>query len=100
MCRLSNREVSFICINGAAAADAAALCCYCCCISFCYLDTVCGFTTEHLDLIHYNYTVRCCATCERVFVYKALRVAGRSALPPATLAQNEEWIGMTDMCSK
>ena len=53
MCRLSNREVSFICIHSAAAAVAAAVCCYYCCFSFCYLDTVSGFT-EYLDLIDYN----------------------------------------------
>ena len=36
-------------------------------------DTVCGFTTEYLDLIDYNlYTVRCCTTYEYVFVYTCL----------------------------
>ena len=36
-------------------------------------DTVCGFTTEYLDLIDYNlYTVRCCTTYEHVFVYTCL----------------------------
>ena len=36
------------------------VCCYHCCFSFCYVDTVCGFVTEYLDLIDYNYcTVRC-----------------------------------------
>ena len=55
----------------AAAATAAALSryYYCCCFSFCYLDTVWSFTTEYLDLIDYNYTVRCCTTYEYVFVY-------------------------------
>ena len=37
------------------------------------MDTVCGFTTEYLDLIDYNYyTVRCCKTYEYVFVYTCL----------------------------
>ena len=56
-CRLSNREVSFIYIHSAAgaAAAAAALCCFTVYFSFCYVDTVCGFTTEYLDLIDYNY---------------------------------------------
>ena len=53
-------------------AAAAALCRCCCCSSF-YVDTVCGFTTNYLDLIDYNYqvryTVRCCTTYEYVFVY-------------------------------
>ena len=41
--------------------------------SFCYVGTVCGFATEHLDLIDYNYyTVRCCTTFEYVFVYTCL----------------------------
>ena len=30
---------------------------------------MCGFTTEYLDPINYNYTVRCCTTYEYVFVY-------------------------------
>ena len=56
-CRKSNREVSFIYIHSAAgaAAAAAALCCFTVYFSFCYVDTVCGFTTEYLDLIDYNY---------------------------------------------
>ena len=45
------------------------VCCYNCCFSFRYLDTVCGFTTEYLDLIDYNYTVRCCTMYEYVFAY-------------------------------
>ena len=54
----------------AAAATAAALSrYYCCCFSFCYLDTVWSFTTEYLDLIDYNYAVRCCTTYEYVLVY-------------------------------
>ena len=44
-------------------------CCYCSCFSFCYVDTVCGFTTEYLELIDHNYTVRCSPTYECVFVY-------------------------------
>ena len=40
--------------------------------SFCYVDTVCGFTTEYLDLIHYKHdAVRCCTTYEYV-VYTCL----------------------------
>ena len=55
------------------------LLCYCCCFSFCHVDTVCGFTTEYLDLIDYNYTVRGCTTYEYVFVYKnSLRMGVRS----------------------
>ena len=42
---------------------------YCCCFSFCYVDTVCGFTTEYLDLllIYCNYTVRCCTMYDCIF---------------------------------
>ena len=46
--------------------------CYYCFFSFCYVDTVCGFTAEYLDLVHYNYVVRCCTTYEYVFVYSCL----------------------------
>ena len=53
--------------------------CYYCFFSFCYVDTVCGFTAEYLDLIDCNYytvhlidcnyyTVRC-TTYGYVFVY-------------------------------
>ena len=33
------------------------------------LGTVCGFTIGCLNLIDYNYTVRCCTTYEYVFAY-------------------------------
>ena len=34
---------------------------------------MCGFAIEYLDLIDWNYyTVRCCTTCEYVFVYTCL----------------------------
>ena len=58
-CRLSNGEVSFICIHSAAAAAAAALCVFITvgCFSFCYVDTVCGFITEYLYLRDYYYTL-------------------------------------------
>ena len=40
------------------------------CFSYLFLlGIVCGFTTGYLDLIDYNYTVRCCTTYEYVFVY-------------------------------
>ena len=51
-----NREVSFICIHS-------------CFFSFCYVDTMCGFTTEYQHLINYKYTVRCYTTYEYLFVY-------------------------------
>ena len=45
------------------------VCYYSCRFSFRYVDTVCGFTPEYLDLIDYKYyTVRCCTTWEYVFV--------------------------------
>ena len=37
--------------------------------SFYCINTVFGFTTEYLDLINCNYTVRCYTTYEYVFVY-------------------------------
>ena len=65
---MGNREVSFIYI--------VLLCVlFLLFFSFCYVDTVCGFTTEYLDLIDYNYnyyTVRCGTTYEYVFVYTCL----------------------------
>ena len=36
--------------------------------SFCYVDTVCGFTIDYLDLMDYMHTVRCWTTYEYVFV--------------------------------
>ena len=51
-CRLINREVSFICIHSAAAAAGAARVLIL--LFLCDVDTVCGFTTEYLDLIHSN----------------------------------------------
>ena len=40
---------------------------------FCYVDTVCGFTSEYLDLVDYIYfTVRCCTTYEYALVYTCL----------------------------
>ena len=50
--------------------------------SFCYVDTVCGFTTEYLHLIDYNYTARCCTTYEYIFVYTyhVLLLPGAAAL--------------------
>ena len=53
-CRLSNREVSFISILCAAGAAAAAALCVVMTtfsLTFCYVDIVCGFTTEYVDLI-------------------------------------------------
>ena len=51
-------------------------CCRCWCsvllllFLFCYVETVCGFTTEYLDLLDINsdYTVRCCMTYVRVCI--------------------------------
>ena len=65
-CRMGNREVSFIYI--------VLLCVlFLLFFSFCYVDTVCGFTTEYLDLIDYHYyTVRCCTTYQYGFVYTCL----------------------------
>ena len=38
-----------------------------------YVDTVCGFTVEYVDVIDYNYyTARCCTTYKYVFVYTCL----------------------------
>ena len=52
-------------------------CCRCWCsvllllFLFCYVETVCGFTTEYLDLLDINsyYIVRCWMTYEYAFVY-------------------------------
>ena len=57
-----------ICIHSAAAA---AVCYYSNCCFSCYVDTVCGFTTEYLDLLDIKcyYTIRCCMTYECSFVY-------------------------------
>ena len=72
----SEQSRSQFCIHThcAAGAAAAALCVVITVFfSFCYVDTVCGFTTEYLDLIDYNYyTVRCCTTYEYVFAYTCL----------------------------
>ena len=72
----SEQSRSQFCIHThcAAGAAAAALCVVITVFfSFCYVDTVCGFTTEYLDLIDYNYyTVRCCTTYEYVFVCTCL----------------------------
>ena len=72
-CRMGNREVSFIYIVLLALLLLLLCVLFLLFFSFCYVDTVCGFTTEYLDLIDYNYyTVRCCTTYEYVFVYTCL----------------------------
>ena len=72
-----NGEDSFIYLHSAAGAAATALCYYLF-FSFCYVDTVCAFTTEYLDLIDCSYyTVRCYTTYEYVFVYTCLLLCTR-----------------------
>ena len=79
-------HVTFIYVHSAAGAAAAAalVCCYYSGVLFFLVllrDTVCGLTTEYLDLIDYNYyTVRCCTTYEYVFVYTCLLLYTGSVL--------------------
>ena len=64
-----DKSVLYLCVRSAAVAAApSAVCCYCCRFSFCYVDMMCGFTTEYLDLIDYKFVlfVRCCTTYEYV----------------------------------
>ena len=71
-CGKSNREVSFIYKHNAAGA-AAARCAPITVFLFCYVDTVCGFATDYLDLIDYNYNaICCCTTYKQIFVYTCL----------------------------
>ena len=56
-------------IQSAAAADASALKCVITVVSrLVTLDTVCGFPTEYLDLINFNYTLPCCTAYVRVCI--------------------------------
>ena len=58
-CRLSSREVSFMYIVLLALLVMLLFVLLLLFFSFCYIDTVCGFTTEYLDPIDYNV---CCYT--------------------------------------
>ena len=74
--------------------------------SICYVDTVCGFATEHLDLIDYNYyTVRCCTTYEYTFVYTCLlmcytAVAAAVAAAAASSAAFRHRVPDGEICSR
>ena len=96
-CRLSNLKLSSIYIHSAAGAAAAAavLLLF---FSFCYIDTVCGFTTEYLDLIDYNYyTKRCCTTYENVFVYTCLLLCSVAAAAAAYCCCSPSCVGLQNL---
>ena len=66
--------------------------------SFCYVDTVCGFTTEYLDLIDYNYyTKRCCTTYENVFVYTCLLLCSVAAAAAAYCCCSPSCVGLQNL---